>query len=274
MLAVLCTLGLVLLALCICGVVRDLFPLGGGSLDVDRGLLADERVEALNRDSLRKQIVSYGNPWLIDTLNAVYMVPVEIKTLGKPEGVERLEATTLSALEEPAFEEPSGSGLSFYLNKRGYYKNQYFAGDYANLILYKPLEEKTLPLFKERVFITDLNTFYFKDDILLLFYTASKDTNEDGIIDSDDFRKLCVYSLNTGVLRKISDGENHAFEYQFIRDSKDLLVRFKISRYKDKQFYGKQSPSKIMKYTYETQKLTEIISPDLQAEMQKLIEGK
>jgi hypothetical protein len=129
-------------------------------------------------------------------------------------------------------------------------------------------------LFNERIVIGGAEACYFKDDILLVFYTADKDTDKNGIIDLNDVKNLCIYSLKTERLHKISDGENSVKYYQFIENTKDLLVEFWLNPYQDKQFDTKRKPSKIMKYEYASQKLTEVIPQNIQEDMQKLVEGR
>lgn len=263
-LAVISTLGVIFLIICIVMLIAELFPRRYYNDHQPQGLISDERIEELNQENLRKQIISYESPWLIDTVKSVYVVPVSIKTLKKAEEV--AEETTLGSAQLDLF----GSSKM----KRGYYGRRHFEGKYANLIIYSPVEEKTTSLFNERIFIGDVTSYYFKDDILLVFYSASKDTDKNGVIDLSDLRNLCVYSLNTGIMRKISDQGNQVEGYMFVENSKDLLVEFKLSQYKENQFGNNQSPGKIMKYSFDSQELSDIIPEKIQSDMQKLIEGK
>ncbi|MDR0232886.1 MAG: hypothetical protein LBI82_12320 [Dysgonamonadaceae bacterium] len=268
MLAVASTLGIILLLVCITMMVPELLRLFSRSsynYDNPTGLIADDKVESLNQENLRKQIVAYGSPWLIDTLKSVYIIPVSITTLKKPEEIPVANEELMSLMDVYP---------DFSSSKKGYYNKRHFDGGYTNLILYYPLENKTLSLFNERIFIGGTQAYYFKDDILLVFYSAEKDTDKNGIIDLNDTRNLCVYSLNTGILKKISDGDNSLYQYQFIENTKDLLVEFSLNQYNEKQFNTGRVPSKIMRYKYDSQQLTEVIPQTIQADMQKLIEGK
>jgi hypothetical protein len=266
MLALVSTLGAILLLIFIIMMIKELRLFGGHHYsDNPSGLIADDKVENLNQENLRKQIISYESPWLIDTLKSVYIVPVSITTLRKPEEIVPIDEGLMSLLDAYP-----GSSKS----QDGYYNKRYFEGSYANLILYCPVENKAQSLFKERILIGSVQAYYFKDDILLVFYSAEKDTDKDGIIDLNDARNLCIYSLNKETLKKISDGDNSVEQYQFIENSKDLLVEFSLNQYKEKQFTGSRIPSKIMKYSYGTQELTDIVPQKIQKDMQKLVEGK
>ena len=265
MLALISTLGFILLLMLIILLINDLpFFRKSNPTDYPSGLISGEKIEKLNQENLRKQVISYETPWLIDTLKSVYLIPVSISTLKKPE-VPELHADILSYSDTY-----SDFSKSYDVN----YNKRYFRGSFTNLILYYALENKILSLFSERILIGSVQAYYFNDDILLVFYSAEKDTNNDGIIDLDDIRNLCVYSLKTEKLKKISDGENSVEFYQFIENTKDLLIEFSLYQYTDKQLISSLKPNKIMKYEYNSQKLTDIIPKKIQQDMQKLIEGK
>ncbi len=264
MLAVFFTLGVIFLLGCIIAIVIDLLP-SRNYRTKPQGLIAEDNVNLLNEENLRKQVISYEMPWLIDTLKSTYIIPVSIKTLKKPEEV---------AINEELLGLMDASSSLIRMKKKGYYSHKQFNGEYANLIVYNPIEDRVLSLFNERIIIGNVEAYYFLDDILLIFYTALKDTNTDGVIDLSDLRNLNVYSLNAGDIRVIGNEENQVTGYSFIENSKSLLVEFELSQYKENQFEYAGAPKKIMKYDYNVQKLTDIIPDDIQKEMQKLVEGK
>lgn len=264
MLAILCTLSIALLLLCIVMVIIEIWPHSDYEYQPE-GLIAEEKAELLNQENLRKQIISYESPWLIDTLKSTYIVPVSIKTLKKPEEVVAIDEGLLGLLD---------TSSSRRFKKNGYYSHKRFDGKYANLIVYDAVEDKTTSLYSERVIIGNVQAYYFQDDILMVFYTASKDTDNNGIIDLDDSRSLNVYSLNTELINKISDGDNQVTSYSFIENSKNLLVEFQLSQYNENQFDYDRSPKKIMRYDFGTQQLKNIIPDSIQNSMQKLVEGK
>ncbi len=263
MLAVFVSLGIVLLLVVITILIIEALPGGGGHHDTPPGLIAGQKVETLNQNNLRKQVISYETPWLIDTVKSVYVVPVSIKTLKKPEEVASGENNSLRLFDVTSSKMESDN-----------YTWRSFDGQYTNLLLYSPKMGSTISLFSERVMVGQVRAYYFKDDILLVFYIASKDTDENGVIDLHDLRGLGIYSLNTGVMRRISDGDNRIEDYVFLKDSKDMLLEFKLGQYKENQFDGYQSPGKIMRYGFDSQQLADIVSSQIQTDMQKLVEGK
>jgi len=267
-LAIAGVLGLILLLIFIIMAVSELFrtwDIGSGkNKTITNSLISDEKIEKLNQENQRLQIVSYESPILIDTANVVYLIPVSVSTLDKPETVvEGIEGSGLMALYDPFSS----------MRKRGYYKENYFEGLFANLIVYKPIENKNVLLFNERIMLSGLHTYTFKDDILLVFFTAEKDTNKDGFINFDDDKNLCIYSIKTEKMRRIAEGTNSITDYQFVENSKDLLVEFSLSQYNDVKFKS-YKPSKIMKYEFETDKLSDVVPAQIQQQMQNLVEGK
>lgn len=235
------------------------------SSTITNSLISEEEAKALNQENLRLQIISYETPKLIDTVNVVYIIPVSVSTLDKPETV--VDAATY------------GNGLmALYdyhapIRKEGYYEENYFEGLFANLIVYSPIADKTSLLFNERIMLTELRTYNLKEDILLIFFTAEKDTNKDGLINFNDDKNLCIYSLRTEKMHRIAEGTNSITDYQFVENSKDLLIEFSLSQYNDVKFESFK-PRKIMKYEFETEQLSEIIPTDIQQQMQNLIESK
>ena len=260
-------LGLVLLLVFVVATISDLFQIwnigSGRNTTITNSLISEEKVETLNQENLRMQIISYESPKLIDTLNAVYIIPVSVSTLDKPETIVEAADDELMPL------------LNVYgsTRKKGYYQENYFEGLFANIIVYQPIANKIDLLFNERIVLSGICTYNFKDDILLVFYTFEKDSNKDGLINFKDDTNLCIYSLKSGKIHRIAEGTNSITDYQFVENSKDLLVEFSLSQYKDVKFKS-YKPRKIMKYEFETEKLSEVVPANIQQQVQNLLEGK
>lgn len=265
MLSVVCTLGAILLSIGLIMVIFDLVRSRGGGYDEPQGLIADEKTEVLNQENLRKQVISYETPWLIDTLKSKYIIPVSVQTLKKPEDIVPLDEGLLGLMDMYPTSHIKSSKYSYYRELRG---------KFTNLIIYDALTGKTQPLFDTRALIGDTKAYYFQDDILLLFYAAATDTDKNGVIDLNDVRSLYIYSLNNDVMQKISDGDNSIVDYRFMNNSKDLIVEISLGAYKKEQFLTNMVPNKMKKYNFDSQKLSEIIPEKVQAEMQRLVEGK
>jgi hypothetical protein len=259
-------LGLILLLIIIIMSLSDLFRSLGSDRrsTITNSLISEESAEMLKQENQRLQIISYEEPKLIDTINVIYIIPVSVSTLDKPETVvEGIEGSGLMSMMDTY-----GS-----MRKKGYYEENYFEGLFANIVVYKPVVNKTTLLFNERIMLNRLRTYNYKDDILLVFFSAEKDTNKDGLINFKDDTNLCIYSLKTEKMHRIAEGTNSIADYQFIENSKDLLIEFSLSQYNDVKFKS-YKPRKIMKYEFDTEKLSEVVPAQIQQQMQNLVEGK
>ena len=121
-------------------------------------LLSDEKVEELKKDNLRQQIISYDSPRLVDTLNLIYLIPVSVKTLDKPE---EMDEGVLGLLDGD-FEMSSGRK----------YRGKRFQGVFNNLIIYDYKNQKSQKISDYRMIGTDLLFEYFDDEIVLQIQMA------------------------------------------------------------------------------------------------------
>lgn len=260
-LAILGTLAIILVIVSIVGIVGiaiSEFLRFNNNDDIETGILSDEKIEELQKENKREQVISYQNPKLIDTLNSVYIIPVSHKNLNEAESINGL----LNLKKTSSRYEPSDSRYS-----------RQFYGAYNNLIIYNQKNEATHKLFDERVNFNEINTEYFSDDILLLFKVAEKDTHKDGVINLLDFKSLYIYSINEKKLRKIGNEAMDVVSYKFLNDSKNLIIRFGIDKNKDGKYEELNEPTIIKKYNYQTEKITDIIGEKTNSELQKMLEG-
>jgi hypothetical protein len=223
-------------------------------------LLADEKVEQLKKDSLRQQIISYDNPLLIDTINLVYLIPVNVKTLGKPED---LDSEIMGLMD-------IRPGKAFGSSER--YFEEYFYGSFNNLLIYDYKNSITQKICDRRIIGTDLSYNYFLDDIMISFSGAESDTDKDGIITLKDMRSLYIYALKEKRLRHISIKNSTVLSFEHIKPYKDLLITFGYDRNKDDLFEGNTEPRFIMKYDFQSDSLFPIVEKKLEMEIQKLID--
>jgi len=224
--------------------------------DTETGILSDEKIEELQKENKREQVISYENPKLIDTLNSVYIIPVSHKNLNEAENINGLLSIRKGSYES----EDSRYSRRFY-------------GSYNNLIIYNQKSETIKKLFDKRVNFNDIKVEYFTDNILLLFKVAEKDTYKDGVINLSDFKSLYIYSLNENKLMKIENDEMDIVSYKFLNESKDLIVSLGIDKNKDGKYEDLNEPTIIKKYNYKTEKLTDIIGEKTNSELQKMLEG-
>lgn len=226
--------------------------------DQDVGILSDEKIEELQQENKRQQLISYENPVLIDTLNLIYLIPVSHKTL---QSAEFIDDWLLNLSEAPS-DYKSESRLSIQ-----------YSGDFNNLLIYDFKNGSVEKLFKERINFRDIQAEYFKDDILVVFLASTKDTYKDGVINQLDYKKLYLYSLKSKELKEISIENSDVSQINFVDKSKDLLLKFGIDHNKDGKFDEYTEPTMIMKYDYNTGVLINITSEKINRELQMKLEG-
>lgn len=257
---ILAILGTVLLAAGIIGLIMlviivstTLFP---KSQSTTNTLLSDDKAIELKKDSLRQQIISYQSPKLVDTLNLVYLIPVDVKTLEKSEKSDR--------------EVFSGSG-----EKRVLYEvstEHEFYGSFNNLIVYDYKNNLAQKVCDYRIIGTDLTVKYFGDEIIIVFTGAEKDTNKDGVVTLEDFKSLFVYSLKDKNLRKVEIKNSTVDSFKFVEKKKDILITFGCDRNADNIYDSEKDPTFIMRYDYVKKLLVPIVDKGLEAGIQKIID--
>jgi len=236
-------------------IISELIP---NRIQNNNTLLSDEKVEELKKDSFRQQIISYDSPILVDTLNLVYLIPVNVKTLDKPEETDKVAYAANTDFERSSAQK---------------YSERSIYGSFNNLIIYDYKNQSSDKICEYRIIGTDLSLEYFQDEIIIVFTGAEKDTDGDKRITLLDCNSLFVYSLKNGVLRNISQGNSTVYSFEFIEGKKDILVTFGYDRDKNDKFDARTEPTFIMKYDYTLDKLVPIVDEKLGEDVQKIIDG-
>ncbi len=224
----------------------------------DMGILSDEKIEELQQENKRQQVISYDFPRLVDTINSIYIIPVRHQTLNSAEFIDE--------------------GVLGLLSSNGKIKtdsrySRYYYGSFNNLIISDLKNNETKKLFDTRVNFGAIRTEVFDNDILILFTAASKDTYKDGVVNLSDLKSLYIYSIKNKELRVISNEGTDIAHYGFIHDSKDIILRLGIDYNKDGQYDDDSEPSVVKRYDFKADKIVEIVPKNLDIELQKLLEG-
>ena len=136
------------------------------------------------------------------------------------------------------------------MNTRGSYKvnsrySKQFYGDFTNLLIYDFNNDSTTKLFANRVNFKNIQTEYFNDDILVLFKASTEDTYKDGVINQLDYKTLFIYSLKDKVLKEIGLENADVSQFNFVENSKNLIIKFGLDHNKDGKFDEYSEPSLI-----------------------------
>ncbi|MCI2230343.1 hypothetical protein MC378_14280 [Polaribacter sp. MSW13] len=257
-LAVLGTVGVIFLIVALIAFISITIMEHRSYDDVETGILSDEKIEELQKENKREQVISYENPRLIDTLNSVYIIPVSHKTLNDQEDINGLLNLTKAS--------------SSYEKNDTRYSRQYY-GAFNNLIVYDSKNDSNKKLFDKRVNFNQIKAEYFEDDILLLMRVSEKDTYKDGVINLLDFKTLYIYSLGKKELKKVGIEGMDIFNFKFLNNEKDLTILFGVDKNSDGKFEEYNEPTLIKKYEFETGKMTDIVDEKINIDLQETLEG-
>ncbi|MBB3699447.1 hypothetical protein KMW28_25020 [Flammeovirga yaeyamensis] len=226
------------------------------------GILAEEKVEELQSENKRKQLVAYEYPRLADILNQVYIIPITHINLKKAENIAEYEFE-----ERDAYERFEFSDSKSYKS----YRERY----YHNLIVFDNKTLTSKKLFNGRLNFNRIDVDYFKadGDIIVNFKAATKDTNKDGVIDQLDLKSIYLYSITNDKLNEITLPNADVKNYNFIEGEKDLIINFGIDANKSGIYDSRQEPNVIKKYIYKTGELVDVIQPKMMKELQQQLEG-
>lgn len=230
------------------------------STNQDDGIMSDDKIEELQSENRRQQLISYETPRLVDTLNLIYIVPVSHKTLSSAEFIE---------FEEENFDF-SGGKIGAKMGRR--YSRRYY-GDFNNLLIYDYKSQKTEKLITDRINFRSIETEYFEDDILVLFKGATEDTYKDGVINQLDYKTLFIYSLINKKLSEVKLEGADITQINFVENSKDLLINFGVDHNKDGTFDQSLEPSLVKRYNYAKGELVDLVPHGINRELQMNLEG-
>ena len=234
-------------------ILVDSFP--RRSQDNPSGILSEEQVDILRKDSLVKESISYEFPMLVDTLNSIYLIPVSPQTLQ--------DATEYSGKR---------LNLTSRFSSKENYKNRYY-GTQVNLLVYDAKNGATDKLFSNRVVINSFTWKRLKNDYFLIMDVAEKDTNKSGEINVRDLKVLYIYSFKNKDIKRVEERNATIMDYDFVPDSYDLILRFGMDKDNNGSFDYYNEPSIIKTYNIESGELNSIVSSELDVELLRIITG-
>ena len=220
--------------------------------DKNNQILTAEETKELLDQNLRKQIISFREPLLIDTLNSVYLIPVKQKFLDKAENVD-------------------DDGVLGLMSSRKSYKHY---SSFNNIVIYFDKTGIVNQVMKERYLINWIDNVNIGNDILITFTGVNKDTNGDEKLNYEDLVTFFVYSVNQDKLLKAYEKEMHVVSYEFIPNSKNLIVVFGQDRDGNGEFDSKNEPTYIYRFDFEKEELKPIIDSAGLTAFQEILDGR
>ena len=226
--------------------------------DRESGIIATQETDELQEQNLRKQLISFENKTLVDSINLVYFIPVKQKNLLE---AEHISDGTLSLLNM------HGSSGYSKTNRNYYY------GSFNNLLVYDYKKNQTIKLFNKRIGVGDITYYNFANETLITFKGADGDSDKNGKINLYDLSSLYIYPVNEKKLRKIGKKHWDFIEFDIVPGTKNMIINFGIDRNEDGYYDQNLEPQIIVLYDFEKDGISDIVNQEMKQELQKLVEG-
>ncbi len=235
-------------------IVDDLFR--RDNYYTNNGIIATEETDQLVQDSLRKQVISFKDIQIIDSLTQTYLLPVTQANLADAE----------YAYNSVALMNTKSIGKSY---------EKYYGNIYNNLVLYNANDQSSEILFKERISIENFLIHEEGGLKYIVIPACNIDSNKDKFLNDDDLQELFIYDYQRKLLKKIEAQENYTTLRAFQpSQSNDLIVHFGIDRNKNGIFERAKEPMIFYKVNLEDMRLEEFVNEQEITKLQQLLEGR
>lgn len=208
----------------------------------------------------RVQELDFEMPKLIDTANEIYVVPVSQVNLETPEPI-----AVENIYESVPYPDDIvlDGGISID-------KMMSYGDEYNNLVVIQG--DSATSVFTKKVYISAYHRIAIGKKIYLVLKACFNDSNKDNKLNEEDLQSACIYDLRSHNLIEVTFPEMDYSKFEMLSNQRVLILQFGIDKNKDGQFSSRREPSILKQYDFNTGKVSDFISKELQAELQKLIE--
>ncbi len=222
----------------------------------NQGILAIEQTDELNKDSLRKQIISFNKIQVIDSAKQIFLIPVTQANLASAEKDNEI----LGLMNTKSI------GRSY---------EKFYGNIYNNLVLHDKLKDESQILFNERISIENFIVHENSGDKFIVIPGCNRDSNKDGYLNEDDLQELFIFDIQSRTLNKIRSEENYTTLRVYKPDkSNELIAHFGIDRSKNGVFDSSSEPMIFYRIDLEKMSKEEFVNQEQIEELQSLLEGK
>jgi len=251
--------------LALAGTIAILFIIGAGLLTAyetfryyskeehTTGILSNDETDELQKDSLRKQIISFERLSIIDSAKQLYLLPV-----------------TQADLVDY---ERSGSLLS--LPRTDHKLLRFKSHVYNNLVLCDLNNEFSKIIFDSKVSISHFTKHEIKEKKYIIIIASAKDSNHDQYLNSDDLQDLFIYNIEKSELTQIELEENFTTLSVFTPPKSNKLIgQIGLDRDNSGQFIKHKEPLLYYKIDVEKKQLISLVEMEQIETLQKLLDGR
>ncbi|MGB3463692.1 MAG: hypothetical protein WBA74_00405 [Cyclobacteriaceae bacterium] len=259
LLAVLGTLGILLLLFALWinsrQIIYELFS--SSSSVVSEGVIVEnEKDEENNR--LRGQIISLGQPQLVDSVKAIYVTAVSTISLDDPE--------TISADPFVALEGSRRDQIDYY-DTWGKYR----IASVNNIIVKQQTDPAGKMVFDSKIHISQYTYRTWDDRHFLLIKGCSKDTNKDNKLTDEDQNSFYVYDIIQKQLFSYPLPRHHLAGFKLLYPSNDILLSYTFDRNEDGN-YENDDPVLLKTLTVGDAQLKDYVAPQIMKKLQHIID--
>ncbi len=224
------------------------------------GIQVDEIQQNSNSKDNYKLHVSYNFPDLVDTSNQIYIIPVSHQTQYD--------------IQNNLMKRGKYSGLNSYGSSDSY--DYYSQSIYINLLIYDAKNASLEKLFNQQIIIGEYNKYIYKDDILVVFEAADKDSNKDGQLSLNDETSLYFYSVMNKSMKQARIEGQTVLQYSFIAETKNAIIRFGLNPDNRREKDNEQviSPGILGQFSFDSDKLVRINDEKLNNDLEITATGK
>lgn len=215
----------------------------------DNTLITGPEMDSLNKNNLRKQVVSLNHPQIIDSAENLYLIPVTHETLEKA--------------EDKAIFDFIGSSNEARLMVSSW--------QYNNFLAYNFNTGSSVILLEDRMNINRYELLKTNFGNFLIYWGWDADTNEDGKFDNMDVESYFICDLSTYRSNRIEHAgftiDNYQFDYKMHR-----LIFDAFDSSKEREL-GLE-PTYLFNYNFQEGTLTPLVDSETLNQLQRIIDGE
>jgi len=213
---------------------------------------SDAQVDSI--EVIRTQAVTFNSEYQLDTAKALYLIPVGQVNLEKEERVKLV----------------GGSGFEYASSDYGY---EYHYGLYNNFVLFNGDTGQKIKLFNEKIAVTHWRYVKFDETEVLLFMGTKTDFNHDKLLDEKDYQGLFAYFIPNEELIEYNFGRKTVLEFERMKKTDLVSIKLGIDKNEDFEFDSSTEPLEIMVLNAKSKEIDELISPEMKAEIQHIVDN-
>lgn len=200
------------------------------------------------------QELSILEPYQLDTISPVFIVPIGQKN----------QTSKNIKIQQAGLAFGSGS-----YSKNYEYSN--FNGLYNNFVLIDYTKNFQKELFSKKVALTEWAYLKIDETKLIVVKGTDSDTNEDGILNKNDFQSLFVFNLDNLELKTLKFKNQTVRSFEPLKMTTKIYVRTGKDLNNDKSFKSYKEPTDLYFYDVTTGEYETLIPKNVKEKIQGIL---